>query len=746
VPVEAIAGPVDYPGGWAVQVIMRDITERQQAEAGLQRLAAIVESSEDAIIGKDLTGTITSWNAGAERLYGFTAAEAMGQPIALLMPPDGPDELPALLERVGRSERITDYETRRLRKDGTPLDVSLRLSPIKDQTGAIVGISTIARDITERQRMHHEQAVTVDFLRLVNESTGTRDLLRAATLFFHEQSGCAAVGVRLRDGDDYPYFEARGFPPEFLLAENRLCAYDHAGTVLRDSVGDPVLDCMCGNVIWGRVDPAQPFFTAHGSFWTNSTTRLLATTTDADRQARTRNRCNGEGYESVALLPLRVGPQRLGLLQLNDRRPGRFSPETIALWERLADHLAVAVAKCQAEEALRAAHDALEQRVAARTAELSRTLQQLAVQSGQLRSLASELTLVEQRERVRLAEQIHDGLQQLLVAVRLKVDLLGRGEDPTVRQNCQEIGRLLDEALADARSLTAELSPPILRTGGLLAGLEWLARWSQERHALTVHLTAPVAPLPPLPEDLTVLLFQSVRELLFNAVKYAQVPAATVTLAWDPPGLTLSVADAGTGFDPHGLRGEGGGGGGFGLARIRHRLELLGGCMTLASAPGQGTRVTLAVLLPPADQPAATSAPPQLMASPQPVPASAPGSPRPIRLLVVDDHQVVRRALAQLLRAEADLAVVGEASTGTAAVALAGQLVPDVVLMDINMPEMNGIEATRAIHAAFPAIRVIGLSMFDRGDQQVAMQAAGAVAYVCKSAPAEELLAAIRGG
>jgi DNA-binding NarL/FixJ family response regulator len=91
------------------------------------------------------------------------------------------------------------------------------------------------------------------------------------------------------------------------------------------------------------------------------------------------------------------------------------------------------------------------------------------------------------------------------------------------------------------------------------------------------------------------------------------------------------------------------------------------------------------------------------------------------------------------------LAVVGEAGTGTAAVTLASQLVLDVVLMDVNMPEMNGIDATRAIRASFPTMRVIGLSMFDRGDQQAAMQDAGAVAYVSKNAPAEELLAAIRG-
>ncbi len=207
--------------------------------------------------------------------------------------------------------------------------------------------------ITERKRAEQERELTIEFLRLVNESTDTRGLIRAATTFFQQQSGCEAVGIRLREGEDYPYYEARGFSKEFVLAENSLCARDSANCVIRDSKGNPVIECMCGNVICGRFNPAKSFFTRHGSFWANNTTELLRRTTEADRQARTRNRCNGEGYESVALLPLRVGEQRLGLLQLNDRRIGIFSPVTIGLWERLADQLAVAIAKFQTEEALR---------------------------------------------------------------------------------------------------------------------------------------------------------------------------------------------------------------------------------------------------------------------------------------------------------------------------------------------------------------------------------------------------------
>ncbi len=213
-------------------------------------------------------------------------------------------------------------------------------------------VAILFNDISDQKQAEEERETTIDFLGLVNRSRGTQDLVYKATVFFQERSGCEAVGIRLREGDDYPYFEARGFSPAFVLAESKLCTTDVSGEILRDGLGNPLLECMCGNVLCGRFDPSKSFFTTQGSFWSNNTGELLASTTDSDRQARTRNRCNGEGYESVALIPLHVGEERFGLLQLNDRRKGRFSAEVIALWERLAGYLAAALSKFRAEEAL----------------------------------------------------------------------------------------------------------------------------------------------------------------------------------------------------------------------------------------------------------------------------------------------------------------------------------------------------------------------------------------------------------
>lgn len=136
-------------------------------------LAAIVESSDDAIIGKSLDGTILSWNAGAERLYDYSAEEAVGRNISFIIPPERDGELERILERIGRGERVSHLETVRVRKDGKRLDVSVTISPIKDEEGQLLGASAIARDITERKLMEEENAS------LKEEVIGAQELLLA---------------------------------------------------------------------------------------------------------------------------------------------------------------------------------------------------------------------------------------------------------------------------------------------------------------------------------------------------------------------------------------------------------------------------------------------------------------------------------------------------------------------------------------------------------------------------------------
>ncbi len=241
----------------------------------------------------------------------------------------------------------------------------------------------------------------------------------------------------------------------------------------------------------------------------------------------------------------------------------------------------------KAEEALRQANINLEQKVQQRTAELAQ-------RAAQLRALASEITLSEQRERRRMAKVLHDHIQQLLVGAKFRTAILYRGVDEQLRAAVTEIDNLLTESLNASRSLTAELSPPILHEGGLVPCLQWLARWMSDKHDLKVDLVTE-EDVTDLPEDVKVLLFESVRELLFNTVKHARVYSARIQFRVTDDHLRVVVSDQGTGFNADQLKPAGTSGGGFGLFSIRERLELMGGRMEIDSSPGKGSRFVIMI-------------------------------------------------------------------------------------------------------------------------------------------------------
>jgi signal transduction histidine kinase len=298
--------------------------------------------------------------------------------------------------------------------------------------------------------------------------------------------------------------------------------------------------------------------------------------------------------EQLGLESLRAGAQDYLI-------KGKTSAEVISRAARYA------IERQRILRELQSARDQLEDKVQQRTADLAATVQslqeeiqkrkeaedQLSVRARQLRALAGELTLAEQRERRRIAQMLHDHLQQMLVAANLRVSILGMKVEGPAKQALSEIDKLLGESIDATRSLTAELSPAVLHDLGLRAGLNWLARWMAEKHGLAVHITAEKGVLP-IEDDVKVLLFESVRELLFNAVKHARVASVTLGLRWiKDQALQITVSDSGPGFDPGKMKLAGEIGGGFGLFSIRERLDLIGGKLEIRSAPGQGSTFIL---------------------------------------------------------------------------------------------------------------------------------------------------------
>ena len=390
------------------------------------------------------------------------------------------------------------------------------------------------------------------------------------------------------------------------------------------------------------------------------------------------------------------------------------------------------------EERFRALADQLEHLVKERTEEL--------VQSqNRLRALATELNLAEHRERKRLADELHDYLAQLLVLCRLNLGQMKRiGLPPKAEEKVRETEEVLSKALHYSRTLMAELSPPVLHEHGLPAGLRWLGE-QMARRGLTVRVDAGGVADVRLPDDSAVLLFQSVRELLLNALKYAECNEVVVRMEQADGRLRIEICDDGVGFDlvvadsysPTAMSSK------FGLFSIRERMTALGGWFDLKSSPGEGTTAALVMPLERAEVNVPNAEPFRGVGSRSENSARHQQDTKQIRVLLVDDHAMVRQGLKSVLDSYDDIKVVGEAWDGKDAIAAAERLRPVIVVMDINMPKMNGIEATAHIKARYPEIIVIGMSVQAGGANEEAMKKAGASMLLTKEAAVDELYRAI---
>ena len=372
----------------------------------------------------------------------------------------------------------------------------------------------------------------------------------------------------------------------------------------------------------------------------------------------------------------------------------------------------------------------------ASAAGLRRSNADLLKSATKLRGLAGELSRAEERERRRLASILHDGLQQLLVGAQLRLDRLVSESGEELAPKVQGVVELIGQSIQMSRSLATEISPPIRFDTGLPAALEWLAQAMHSKHGLRVSVTVRGG-VDPVSEDIATLLFRSTQELLFNVVKHAGVEAANLMLEAGPGHLRLTVSDAGRGFDEAKVE-SASGVDSFGLFSIRERLSLVGGGMEMRSEPGVGSSFTLVVPLE-AERAARRGA-----SARRPAAAASATQQPAIGILVVDDHRATREGLVLLLSKEPDIRIVGECDEGATAVRLAGELQPDIIVMDVSMPGMNGIEAATAIHAEHPGIRIVGFSMLDDTATAAAMKEAGAVAHVSKSMPPRLLVQSIR--
>src|SRR5579884_1674929 len=353
----------------------------------------------------------------------------------------------------------------------------------------------------------------------------------------------------------------------------------------------------------------------------------------------------------------------------------------------------------------------------------------------ELRGLAFELKRVEDKERRHLAAALHDQLAQVLALCQLK---LANAKPQNTRQVLSEIRTYIDEALRATRALMSDLRPLLLgQAGDLSTAIAWVVG-KLERHGLRV--TVREEPTNAALDDETLrLAYESIHELLFNVLKHAGTTQASLSVCTAQDSLEIVVEDRGRGFDPREARVPSSQGG-FGLFSLRERLAVVNGQLDIESSVGTGT--TAKVVLPlqrrapfPHTQTRDRSAVRHVASN---------GGHRRIRVLLADDHQMMVEGLRHVIRSESDMEVIGEAADGTMAVELARTLAPDVIIMDVNMPRLNGIEATRLIKDENPRARVVALSSHVEPNIAAAMKEAGASAYLAKADACRSLCDTIR--
>ncbi|MCH7558892.1 MAG: PAS domain S-box protein [Planctomycetes bacterium] len=350
-----------------------DITERKQVEEKVleseKKYRGLTENLSELVYrAEPKTFVATYVNNAVERFYGYSAEEWLRDPSLWenMIHPDDKERVLKEFEETKRKLKSGVIKYRIINKNETVRWVEDHVSWEKDQQGKVISMNGVMYDITEHQKTEERQTLRFEISKTFHQQKSLKNICKKIVSLIKEYLDYEVVALRMKEGDDYPYFVNNGFSQKFIKSENYLYIHDEKGDCLRDSRGHPVLACMCGIVINAKFNQDKPFFTKEGSFWTNSTSDLLASTTAEDRGETTRNVCNQYGYESIALIPIKVKDDNIGLLQINDKRRNLFSLGSIQFLEELGRIIGIATEHIKAEEALRESEEslAIAQRVA----------------------------------------------------------------------------------------------------------------------------------------------------------------------------------------------------------------------------------------------------------------------------------------------------------------------------------------------------------------------------------------------
>jgi PAS domain S-box-containing protein len=706
-----------------------DITDRKAAEEALResedRLGLALVSSHMGIWEWDRDANEVFQSPESHKILGSKEASRSLKSFSNLLHPDDRHHAVAAISRmpVDHPEFGTDF--RIIRPDGSVRWVAIAGRGYFDDKGVMLRVLGTIQDVTDRKEAEHRQYLLNEIMNVLNDPPALTDPLSLIVAAIQRGMGFDAVGIRLRSGEDYPYFVQNGFSHDFLLAEDSLTVHAQDGGLCRDENGNYSLECTCGLVISGKVEPQNPLFTPRGSCWTNNSFPLLDLPPSRDPRLHPRNRCIHEGYASVALIPIRANREIVGLLQLNDRKKDRFTLDIIHFFEGIGASIGVALMRKDAESQIKKAHEVLEQRVEERTSELREANEEVRLQTEGRKQTEAALYQAQKMEAIgTLAGGIAHDFNNILAAIIGFAEMMEEDAAPSSseQRRAERIrkagfrGRDLVKQILTFSRQTSHEKEPVELTELIEEGLKLLRPTLPSTIAITTRILAK--------ESVTLADSVQIHQILMNLCTNAahamgekgglleiSLEAANFSPGDSVPDpymtatdyLKLSVRDTGCGmeeetlkriFDPFFTTKLPGEGTGLGLSVVHGIVKDHHGCVVVDSRRGKGS--TFHVYLPKLEA--------SVVAKIKDATASPRGSER---ILFVDDEQMMIDLNKERLRSLGYKVAVFVSSKKALDVFRKRSDRFDLVITDYTMPDLTGIELAEELFKIRPEIPVI---------------------------------------